>query len=110
MFSIPVVLAFVVGLLTTLSVVNAFIRSKRKKKQKEIDDAARSCEETGFHNKKENCWCSQYDLSKEQITEIVEKHGAHLCGKDSTSIVKDNELAPIVAEKLNVYDSVNKPN
>ncbi len=110
MFSIPVVLAFVVGFLTTLSIVNAFIRSKKLKKQKEIDDVAESCEETNFHKKKENCWCSEYDLSKEQITEVIEKNGVHLCGKDSTSIVKDNELTPIIAEKLNFFNSTDKQN
>ena len=110
MFSIPVVLAFVVGVLTTLSIVNAFVKSKKLKKQKEIDDAARSCEDSNFHKKKEDCWCCQYDLSKEQITEIIEKHGVHLCGKDSTSIVKDNELTPIIAKKLNIFNSTAKQN
>jgi len=105
MFSIPVILAFLVGVLTTLSIVNAFIRSKKLKKQKEIDDATESCEESNIHKKKENCWCSEYDLNKEQITEIFEKHGVQLCGKDASSIVKENELTPIIARKLNIFNS-----
>ena len=105
MFSIPVILAFVVGVLTTLSIINSFIKRKKFKKQEKIDNTAKKCEKHIYNESKKSCWCSEYDLSKEQIAEIFEKYGVQLCGKNASSIIEDNKISPSIAEKLNVHKS-----
>ena len=110
MFSIPVVLAFVVGVLATLSVVNAIVRRKKYKEQEKIKITAKNCEETNMHNGKENCWCCEDDLNKEQISEIFEKHGVKLCGKKSSRIIMDNKIDHSISKKMNVNKSTISAN
>ena len=110
MFSVPVILAFVVGVLASLSIVNSFVKRKKYKKQEKIDNTAKNCEKHIYNKSKRSCWCSEYDLSKEQIAEIFEKYGVQLCGKDASSIIEDNNISPSIAEKLNVHKSTIRAN
>lgn len=110
MFSVPVILAFVVGVLSTLSIVNSFVRRKKFKKQEKIDSTAKNCEKHIYNKSKKSCWCSEYDLSKEQIAEIFEKYGVQLCGKNASSIIEENNISPSIAKKLNVQKSTISTN
>ena len=105
MFSVPVILAFVVGVLTTLSIINSFIKRKKFKKQEKIDNTAKNWEEHVYNKSKKDCWCYEYDLSEKQISEIFEKYGTQLCGKNASSIIEDNKISPSRAEKLNFNKS-----
>ncbi|MDX2445447.1 MAG: hypothetical protein QNK30_16750 [Bacteroidales bacterium] len=110
MFSIPVFLAFVIGALSILTIVNAFIRRKKFKKQEEIKRIAKNCEENNIHKNNENCWCSEYDLCKEQIAETFEKHGVQHCGKSASSIIEDSTKNTSISKKWNINISTISSN
>ena len=110
MFSVPVILAFVVGVFTTLSIVNAFIQQKKNKKKEKINIISKNCEKHIYHKSKENCWCCEYDLTKEQIAETFEKHGVQLCGKTASSIINDNVTNSSISKKMNVNNSTISAN
>lgn len=110
MFSIPVVLAFVVGVLTTLSIVNIFIRRIKYMKQEVINTTVKKCDESNLHKGKEYCWCCEGDLNKEQISEIFEKHGVKLCGKKTSRIIIDNKIDHSISKKRNVNKSTISAN
>lgn len=110
MFSIPVILAFTVGVLATLSIVNIFIRRMKCNKQEAINTAAKNCEETKMDKGNENCWCCEDDLNKDQIAEIFEKHGVKLCGKNTSRIIMDNKIDHSISKKMKVNKSTISAN
>jgi len=110
MFSVPVILAFIVSILLTFSIVNFIFRKRKSLKQEKVDANAENCEVSNLHKTNKNCWCSEYDLSKEQKIEIFEKYGDQYCGKKPSTIIKDNEIIPAFAAKFNVHDTLTKLN
>lgn len=108
MFSVPVILAFIVSILLTFSIVNFIFKKRKSLKQEKVDAKAENCEVSNLHKTNKNCWCSEYDLSKEQKIEIFEKYGDQYCGEKPSTIIKNNEIDLSIAEKFNAHDSLTR--
>ncbi len=110
MFSVPVILAFIVSILVTFSIVNVISRKRKSLKQEKVEGNAENCEVSNLHKNNKNCWCSEYDLSKGQKIEIFEKYGDQFCGKKPSTIIKNNEIDPFVDDKFNAHDTLTRLN
>jgi len=86
--SIPLVLVVFVALILLLGLVLLLIKKIGNLKLKEKSKPNNTGEESTC-KKVENCWCVEYDLTKEKKQVVLKELGDQYCGKTVRSIVNN---------------------